>query len=142
MPWEHFTVLRRLGEVECKGRQAMVLWFFSRFVFFVFRFCCRRQGKYAKTNVFVSPGRRKYALSFFSGGSRGEAPGFLGKYVGKCMENHGFVSLLILKYWFYMVRFVSKTIIKTKREKNHSTGTGIRRQLPVKGARHGTLFKT
>ena len=36
------------------------------------------------------------------------------------MGNHDFVPLLILKYWFYMVRFVSKTIIKTKREKNHS----------------------
>ena len=35
----------------------LILWFFSRFVFFVFRFCCRRQGKYAKTSVFVSPGR-------------------------------------------------------------------------------------
>ena len=29
------------------------------------------------------------------------------------MGNHDFVSLLILKYWFYMVRFVSKTIITT-----------------------------
>ena len=53
------------------------------------------------------------------------------------MENPDFVPLLILKYWFYMVRFVSKTIIKTKREKNHSivenSSRGATHAAPVGG---------
>ena len=97
-----------------------VLWFFSRFVLYDIRYGFRRHVKYAKLGVFVLPERCKYALFVTFRGIGGEAPGFSGIFGGKCVKMHGFVSSPFLKYWFYMVRFDLETIIKTKREKNHS----------------------
>ena len=93
--------------------------FFS-FRFFRVSFLLPETGEICENKRFRFTWKVKVRTFVFFWGSGGEAPGFWGKYVGKCMENHDFVPLLILKYWFYMVRFVSKTIIKTKREKNHS----------------------